>query len=425
MPRLYEHQGKLLLREVGIPVPIGDVATTPYEVRKIAEKISKPVALKAQIGATGRFKAGGIKFADNPDEAEKVAREILGKNIKGFNVKKVLIEERLNALKEFYTGVIIDDSHKIKGPVLIFSTEGGVDIEEVAAKNPDKVAKINIDILAGLTHQDAEKLVSSLDVSSDVIKLLSRLVYNIYEVFRRYDARSAEVNPVVLTSDGAVYAADCRIVLDEASIYKHPELGIGFPRDIGRLPTELEKIAWKIEENDFRGIAYFVQMAKDFKPGEGYIGFHGIGGGGAMLGADALVRHGLKIADYADTSGNPTASKVYRIIKIILSQPNIEGYVLMGAVVANQEQWHHAHALVKALREELPRRPNFPVIILIAGNKEAESIEILKEGLKGLPAKIEIYSREYVYNVDFVAQRMKTLVEEYRASRLKGAKAEV
>ena len=138
------------------------------------------------------------------------------------------------------------------------------------------------------------------------------------------------------------------------------------------------------------------------------------GGGGAMVGADALMRQGLKIANYADTSGNPTASKVYRVIKLIFSQPNIAGYILMGPVIANQEQWHHAHAIVKALREELVHRPNFPVIILLAGNKDKESLEILKFGLKGLPAKIEIYGRDYVDRVDVVAARMKELVNEYQ-----------
>jgi len=138
-----------------------------------------------------------------------------------------------------------------------------------------------------------------------------------------------------------------------------------------------------------------------------------------MLGADALTRHGIKLANYADTSGNPTASKVYRIIKLILSQPNIDGYIMMGAGIANQEQWHHAHALVRALREELINRPNFPVVILIAGNKEAESLEILREGLKGLPARIELYGRDYVYNVDYVAERMKKLIEEYQALKRK------
>lgn len=420
MVRLLEHQGKNLLRAAGVPTPRGELAATVQRAREISERFRKPVAIKAQISTTGRFKAGGIGFADSPDEAARVAKRILGSNIKGFVVKEVLVEEKLAVEKEFYTGMIVDDSHKVKSPVLIFSTRGGVDIEQVAAEHPEEVSRITVDVLGGLALGEVEDLTRSLSVPPGLAESLSKVAYGVYRVFSRYDARSVEVNPIVLTSDGMVCAADCRIVLDESSASKHSEFGMDFPRDIGRAPTDLERIAWKIEENDFRGIAYFVQMATEFKPGEGYIGFHGIGGGGAMLGADALVRHGLKIADYADTSGNPTASKVYRIVKIIFSQPNIDGYVLMGAVVANQEQWHHAHALVKALREELANRPNFPVVILIAGNKERESIEILRQGLQGLPARIEVYGRDYVYNVDYVARRMKILVDEYSKMSSRG-----
>ena len=414
MPKLYEYQGKRLLKNLNISVPQGEVASTPAEAGRIAAKLAKTVVIKAQVGATGRFKAGGIKFAQNAVEAEKVAQELLGKEIKGLKVGKVLVEEKLPIEREFYTGVIVNDSCKIKGPVLMFSTQGGVDIEEVAAKFPEKVVSMNVDVLKGLTVEDIRNLVSKLDVSPSLVGRLSQAVYGLYQVFKKCSARSAEINPLVLTQDGKIYPADCRIVVDEASVFKHPELEIEYPRDIGRAPTELEQLAWKVEEKDYRGVGYFVQMAKDFGPGEGYIGFHGIGGGGAMLGADALIRHGLKLADYADTSGNPTASKVYRVVKLIFSQPNIDGYILMGACIANQEQWHHAHAVLRALREELESRPNFPVILLIAGNKEAESLEILKEGLKGVPAKVEIYGRDYVYNVDYVAKRMKTLVREYR-----------
>ena len=171
---------------------------------------------------------------------------------------------------------------------------------------------------------------------------------------------------------------------------------------------------WKIEEEDYRGTGYFAQLAFGFGPGEGYVGFHGLGGGGAMLGGDALIRHGLKLANYAESSGNPTASKVYRVVKLIFSQPNIDGFCMMGAMMASQEQWHHAHGLVKALREELVNKPGFPVVLLIAGNKEKESLEIMREGLKDLPANIEIYGSEHVYDVDFIAERTRELVREYR-----------
>jgi len=414
MPKIHEYQAKRLLRECGIAIPKGDVAVVPEEARRIAKSLGKPVAIKAQVSVTGRFEASGIKFANKADEAEKVAQELLGTVIKGLKVEKVLVEEKLSVEEEFYASVIVNDSWKVKGPVLMFSTKGGSDIEDIAAKFPEKVISMNVDFLKGLTVEDTRDLISKLGVSPPLLQPMGKLVCELYEVFRRYSARSVEVNPIVLTEGGKLYAADCHMVIDEASVFKHPELGIDYPRDIGRPPTELEQLAWKVEEKDYRGVGYFVQMAEGFGPGEGYIGFHGIGGGGAMLGADALIRHGLKLANYADTSGNPTAAKVYRIVKLIFSQPNIDGYVLMGACIANQEQWHHAHALLRALREELASRPNFPVIILIAGNKEVESLKILGEGLQELPARVEVYGREYVYNVDYIAERMKKLTEEYR-----------
>lgn len=416
MSKIHEYQAKRLLRECGIAIPKGDVAVVPEEARRIAKSLGKPVAIKAQVSVTGRFEAGGIKFANKADEAEKVAQELLGTVIKGLKVEKVLVEEKLPIKDEFYASVIVNDSWKVKGPVLMFSTKGGTGIEEIAAQFPEKVISMNVDVLKGLTIEQTRGLLSKLSVSSPLLEPLSKMVHGLYEVFKKYSARSVEANPIVLTEDGKVYAVDCHIVIDEASVFKHPELEIDYPRDIGRAPTELEQLAWEIERKDYRGVGYFVQMTREFRPGEGVVGFHGIGGGGAMLGADALIRHGVKLANYADTSGNPTAAKVYRIVKLIFSQPNIDGYVLMGACIANQEQWHHAHALVRALREELVSRPNFPVIILIAGNKETESLEILSEGLRGLPAKVEIYGRDYVYNVDYIAERMKKLIEEYRSN---------
>ena len=420
MTRLLEHQGKNILRKTGVRVPAGDVAATPPIAKEIAERLHCPVVIKAQVSATGRFKAGGIAFAESPIDAEKAAERILGSRIKGLVVEKALVEEKLTIEKEFYASVIVNDSYKVKSPVLMISTRGGVDLEQTALEHPEEVRSRTVNILDGLTIDDAGEITSDLKMPVDVASQFAKVALDVYKTFRNYHARSVEINPVVLASDGLLYAADCRIVLDEASVSKHPELGIDFPREIGRPPTELEKLAWQIEANDYRGIGYFIQMATEIKQDEDYVGFHGIGGGGAMIGADALIRHGLKIANYADTSGNPTPSKVYRIVKTIFSQPNIVGYCLMGPVIANQEQWHHANPIVRALKEELRSRPGFPVIILIAGNKEEEAIEILKEHLAGLPAYIEIYGREYVYNVDYVAERMRELVDEYKKSNALG-----
>ncbi|MFQ6053501.1 MAG: ATP-grasp domain-containing protein, partial [Candidatus Bathyarchaeia archaeon] len=412
MVRLYEYQGKQLLQEVGISAPEGAVASTPREAEEIAEKLGRPVAIKSQVLSTGRGKAGGIKFADSPEEARKAAEELIGSEIRGSVVEKVLVEEKLDIEREFYAGVIVDDSYKVKAPVVIFSTMGGVDIEEVARNSPEKIARTTVDIFRGLRIYDAYNLLRSLKVESKLLRPLGRTMAAVSEMFRRYDARALEINPLALMRDGEVVAADCRLTVDDSSVPRHPELGIKVARDSDKPLTELERIAWTIEEGDYRGISFFAQLAPE-GGGEGYIGYHGIGGGGAILGVDALTRQGLKIANYADTSGNPTASKVYRIVRTILSQRGIEGYILAGFCVANQEQWHHAHGVVKALREELVDKEGFPVVLVLAGNKEEESMQILKEGLEDLPIRLEIYGRDHVYDTDFVAKRMKELVDEY------------
>ncbi|MEM4298474.1 MAG: ATP-grasp domain-containing protein, partial [Nitrososphaerota archaeon] len=283
----------------------------------------------------------------------------------------------------------------------------------------EKIQKFVIDIYRGVRPYDAYNLALKAGLPSRLLPSIAGFIKGTYDTFIKYDCRVVEINPLVLTQDGKFYAADCRINIDDSSLYRHPELGIEVAREYPRPPTELEKIAWRVEEGDYRGVFYFAQMAPDRK-GSGYVGYHGIGGGGAILGVDALNRQGLKIANYADTSGNPTASKVYRAAKIILSQPEIEGYIVAGFIFANQEQWHHAHGLVKALWEEVPKKPGFPVLILLCGNKEKESLEILREGLRDLPARLEIYGSDYVYQTEFIAKRMRALVDEYRKERAEG-----
>lgn len=421
MARIYEYQGKEVLKKLGVPVPKGRCVSTPEEARQVAEDIGNPVVIKAQVWATGRFKAGGILFANNPREAENATKKMIGSRIKGLPVTKVLIEEQIGIEKEFYVGVIVSNSYKIKGPVILFSSEGGVGIEEVAARNPEKVVTLNVDYLKGVEPREAEELLLKLSIDKVLPEELNLQLINIicslYRAFKECDARAAEINPLVLGKDGIVYAADCRFTIDDNSVFRHPEFGIRVPRDMERPPTELEEIAWAIEEDDYRGTGYFTQMYPEIQ-GKGWLGFHGIGGGGAMLGASAFVERGFKIANYADTSGDPTASKIYRVIKAIFSQP-IDGYVLMGACLANQEQWHHAHAIVKALREEAAKRPGFPVVILLAGNKEQEAHEIIRKGLKDTPLQWELYGRDFIYDTNFIANRIEELVSRYQDIKYK------
>jgi succinyl-CoA synthetase beta subunit len=411
--RLFEYQGKSLLKDNGIPVPDGEVASTDHQVQDIAIKLGKPVVVKAQVWVGGRGKAGAIKPANTPVEAKNVAGSILGMNVKGFPVRQVLVEEKLSISKEFYIGIIPDPSRYTRGPVVIFSTRGGMDIEDVPE---EKIFRTKIDYVKGLPVYDAIELASRADIPNEFLGKTAELISKLVDVFKKYDCTTLEINPLILTQEGKLLAGDCRMSIDENASFRHPEIKTAIPREFPREPTDFDILGWWVEETDFRGSGFVMSMGNE-EIGKGRIGFHAIGGGAAMIGIDALSRVGLKAANFADTSGNPVASKIYRVAKVILSQPDIEGYLLAGFMVANQEQWHHAHALVKVLREELPNRPGFPCVLLLAGNKEAESLRILREGLKDLPGRIEIYGREYVDDSDFIGKRMLALVEDYRKEK--------
>jgi len=410
MAKLYEYQGKELLQRGGISIPKGERATTREEVRKAAQEIGKPVVIKAQAWVTGRAQAGGVRFAQDPDEAERIAGEILGMDLKGFKVREVLVEEKMDVDREFYVGMIVNDVAKC--PILIFSSVGGTGIEEIAEKHPDQVVKIPIDILTGLRSYEAKNLLRKLEIRGELQTGLSGLLVKFYEVCRKHEARSAEINPLVLTKQGQIVAADSHIVIDDYAVFRHPELGIEIAREFDRPPTELEKVAYQVEAKDHRGTFYFLQMQQEFEPRSGYIGFHGAGGGGSMMSMDALLGQGFKIANYCDTSGNPSASKVYRAAKIILSQNHIDGYFASGSGVASQEQFHSARGLVKAFREA---NLSIPAVIRIGGNSEELAIEILHTYTKDLPARVEAYGRDT--SAVFCAKRLRELVNDWEYSQ--------
>lgn len=413
MTKILEFQGKSFLKMSGIKIPMGETVTTPEAAKTVAENIGKPVVVKAQVLASGRYQAGGVLFANTPKDAAEAAEKILGSKIKGLRVKTVLIEEMLDVINEYYAGIVVDGSVNVKAPVLVFSLEGGTGIEEVAARNPERIFKIIIDPVEGLQPDAIKKMLKKAEIESKNQKNIGDLLLKLYDFFKKCDASAAEINPFVITKDNNIYAADCHVTIDDNSVFRHPEFGIKIPRDMDREPTELEVLAWdQIEEGDYRGTGYFAQMITEFDSNETYVGFHGIGGGGSMLGAAALINRGIKIANYADTSGDPPASKIYKVIKSIFSLP-ISAYAVLGACLANQEQWYHSFAIVKALREELAEKPGFPVVILLAGNKENEAMKIIENGLKDLNLRLEIYGRDYIYNSDYIGERLEKLMSEY------------
>jgi succinyl-CoA synthetase beta subunit len=208
MARLHEYQGKELLRAHKVPVPKGGVAHTPEEARRVAEELGGEVMVKAQAWVTGRAGLGGIRRASTPEQAEAEAREMLGMTVKGFTVEQVLVEERLDIAQEFYAGVIVDD--RARAPVVIFSSMGGTGIEEIAREHPDKVARLTVDITEGLQDYQARDLIRRVGVHGSLLRDLGAVVEGLYEVARTYEARSAEINPLVVTSEGKVVAYHCR-----------------------------------------------------------------------------------------------------------------------------------------------------------------------------------------------------------------------
>jgi len=407
--RLAEFQGKQVLAAAGIAVPRGEVARTPAEAASAAGRFGGSVVVKAQAWTTGRAGKGLIRFVESVEDAEQAAAAILATQVGDFPVTEVLVEERVAVKAERYAGIILDDRRRC--PVLLISARGGTGIEETAREHPDAVAELPLDVVEGLPQHAARELWRRVAVHGEEQRKLADACVRLAGVARQVEARAAEINPLVFTDDGRVVALDCRITVDDAAVFRHPELGIEVARELGHPPTPLERIAWDVEKDDYRGTFYFLQMRDGFSRGQKVVAFHGAGGGGSMMGMDALARHGFVVANFCDTSGNPPASKVYRAARILLSQPGVDGYFGTGSGVASQEQFHSARGLVKAFLEE-PLA--VPAVVRLGGNGEEKAIEILTSFTKGLGVPVECYGKDTP--VDTCAQRLSELIARSTAT---------
>jgi succinyl-CoA synthetase beta subunit len=404
MARLHEHQSKKLLAEVGVATPRFGVAESPERARAIAAELGGSVAVKAQAWVTSRAGKGLIRFADSPETAADAARAILAMEAGQFPIEEVLVEEKRPFAREFYIGIIVDDASA--SPVAIISSRGGSGIEEIAREHPESVAKLTIDITRGLRDHEARNLARKVGLSGKTQSEVAGALVKLWNLARKWEARSAEINPLVELKDGSVMALDCRVAVDDYAAFRHPDLKIDFPRELGHPPTKLEKIAWEAEKNDYRGTFFFAQMGRGFSPQDGYVGFHGAGGGGSMMSMDAITAAGFKIANFTDTSGNPSAAKVYKAARIILAQPNIVGYFGSGSGVASQEQFHSAYGLAKAFWEvDLP----IPAVVRLGGNSEDRAVDILRGMAKYVRGPVEGYKKDDT--PAFCANRLRALVD--------------
>jgi len=404
MARLAEVQGKKLLAEAGVAVPRGEAATAAAAAARVAAALGGAAVVKGQAQTTGRAGQGLIRFVASPAEAEAAAADILGRQVRNFPITEVLVEERLEVVRECYAGVILDDRRR--RPVVLVSARGGTGIEEVAAAHPEAVAELPVDVVEGLADHEARELWRRVGLAGGELRELAAATVALWRVARAVEARAAEINPLVVVRGGRAVALDCRLTVDDAAVFRHPELGIEVARELGHPPTELERIAWEIERDDYRGTFYFLQMRDGFARGDGVMAFHGAGGGGSMMAMDALQREGYSVANFCDTSGNPPASKVYRAARVLLSQPGVDGYFGSGSGVASQEQFHSARGLVKAFLEE---PLGVPCVVRLGGNGEERAIEILTAFTAKLGVPVECYGKDTP--VDACSRRLRELVE--------------
>ena len=379
MARLLEFEAKDLLRKTGIPVPPGGVAVTPEEAVAAAEKIGFPVVLKAQVPVGKRGKAGGILFAENSGEVLTRARELFGKNIYGYGVSQILVERKLDIAQEHYLAILSNPATKT--PTLIFSRHGGMDVEEHTGG--EGIATYNIDLLQGLRPYMAMDMLKGAGISGRALPALTQIAVKLFDIYRKNDCLLVEINPVAMTPKGPL-AADARISVDDDALFRHPELGLDEGGEVGDRPrTQIEKIAALIDAHDHRGSAHFVQIDPDgaLAKAEGKIsiGFDGVGTGVSLAAMDELVPLGFLPRNFCDTSGNPTASKMYRITKVILAQPDIEGYVFISCL-SSQQLDNTARGIVKAFLEIYPdRMPNIPCVFCFRGAWDETAIAMFEQ----------------------------------------------
>jgi len=406
MAKLFEYQGKELLREKGISIPEGYIAKSVRNVEEIAARFQNGSVVKAQVLRTGRGKSGGIAICENSQEAREVAEKLFGMVMKENHVEVILVEERIEATDEFFFGITLDDQWK--GPILILSPDGGINIEELAENTPSNIGRIAIDYLTGIKREELQHVIDSLHFPQKSKLALEKTVMRLYGMFKTYEMTSLEINPLFYSPERGLIAGDCKIAVDDYAVFRHPELNemIEIPREFSHAPTELEKRAWMVEKDDYRGTFYFSQLVVDIKE-KGYVAYHGGGGGGSMACMDKLLKYGLKPACYVDTSGNPSESKIYKAIKIILAIPGIEGYLWISDAVASQDLSIGARALIQALREE---KPTFPTVVRLVGYKGDEAKSLVQEAVKKCGLRVEYYTDEVT--TEYCIKRMKALIEK-------------
>jgi succinyl-CoA synthetase beta subunit len=353
---LHEYQAKELFRAAGIPVPPGEVATTPEEAEGIARSYGGTVVVKAQVHSGGRGKAGGVKLAKSPDEAREHASAILGMEIKGLTVDKVLVTPAEDIATEAYVGVLVD--RKSQAPTFMVSAEGGIDIEEVAATQPEAIRKLTVDPRYGLLPHQAYWLANTLYEDKSLARQATKIIRQLYDAFVTNGCSMAEINPLITTPDGTVKAIDAKVSLDGNQMFRKPELE-GY-RDLAAEPEAETKAR-------AAGLSY-VKL-------DGDVGCCVNGAGLSMATLDLVNYYGGSPANFLDIGGSSNPEKVVAALEIITSDPNVKVILfnIFGGITRGDDV---ANGIVEATRRiDISQ----PIVIRLTGTNENEGVAILEE----------------------------------------------
>ena len=348
-----EYAAKPLLRKAGIETPDGQLAANPEEAAAIASEIG-PCVIKAQVPTGKRGLAGGIKLANDASEAKRIAGDILGMEIAGHVVEKVLVEQQVNINREYYAAVLTNAASK--GPLILFSTEGGMDIEEVAANTPEKLLQLEIDVNRGVSRADIEDMLSAADLGK-IRSGMAETICRLYEVFSRYDAELVEINPLVTTVDGRFMALDCKFSMDESGIPRQTEIAqAGCPEKLSELELRGSELGLKYIELD------------------GDVGIIANGAGLTMTTMDVVSFYGGAPANFLEIGGE-SYTKAKPALELLLSKPGIKSLVVnfCGAFARCDVM---TEGIIDAWLE---LKPDIPVFFSIHGTGDVEAIAMLKE----------------------------------------------
>ncbi|MCB9132235.1 MAG: ADP-forming succinate--CoA ligase subunit beta [Anaerolineales bacterium] len=370
---LHEYQSKRVFARYGIPIPNGDVASTPVEAREVAKVLGGPVVVKAQVLVGGRGKAGGIKVAQTPDEAEEKADAILGMDIKGLTVGKVLVDQAADIRDEIYLGLTIDRARR--RVVMMGSSEGGVDIEEVAATMPEKIIKIAIDPFIGFRSYQALELALELGIPTELTRSFTQIASGLYDAFMASDASLAEINPLVVTGDGKLLAVDGKMVIDDNALFRQSMLAE--MRDI------VDEDPYEAEARRY-GLSY-VKL-------DGEIGCMVNGAGLSMATMDMIKLFGGSPANFLDVGGGATSDRVAAALRIILSDSNVKAVLfnIFGGITRCDEV---ARGILVALDE---LKTPVPMVVRLVGTNEEEGRAILADAKMETAATLAEAARKAV-----------------------------